>query len=345
MKSSSDLIAQQVFSVNAFYTKKQNETKELFFKCLKDKKSLEYFDKKLSKIWDNVDHRFMDKQILKLQQLVHSNNIEEFLNLNRFSENKEDAIYKEISDWVVSDEFFKLTPEEVFQEFEQKFKKNVEKNYKISQKAYASQGNTYLEKKIDTYNQQVNQTITYFTKGGKPLRQVQLSSYLSMIHNTNLTRSGWNQTMGDSEKLGKTSFIIPFHSFSCPHCLEYQNRPLTKFQVENIIGVEAREQTGDILHPNCKCTLSIYWDDSQIGVPKYTYEESEELYRLRQKVNTLTLEKTNLRTDMKIAEELGDQAKVDKCRQRINAINQTIRDIKAELPTEELQKQITAIKR
>lgn len=345
MKSSSDLIAQQVFSVNAFYTKKQNETKELFFKCLKDKKSLEYFDKELSKIWDNVDHRFMDKQIIKLQKLVHSNNVEEFLNLNRFSENKEDAIYKEIADWVVSDEFFKLTPEEVFQQFEQKFKANVEKNYKLSQKAYASQGDTYLEKKIDTYNQQVNQTITYFTKGGEPLRQVQLSSYLSMIHNTNLTRSGWNQTMGDSEKLGMTSFIIPFHSFSCPHCLSYQNRPLAKFQVENIIGVEAREQTGDILHPNCKCTLSIYWDSSQIGTSRYTYEESEELYRLRQKVNTLTLEKTNLRTDMKIAEELGDQAKVDKCRQRINAINQTIRDIKAELPTEELRKQVTAIKR
>lgn len=345
MKSSSDLIAKQVFSVNAFYTKKQNETKELFFKCLKDKKSLEYFDKELSKIWDNVDHKFMDKQILKLQKLVHSNNVEEFLNLNRFSENKEDAIYKEITDWVVGDEFFKLTPEEVFNQFEEKFKKNVEKNYKLSQKAYANQGETYLEKKIDTYNRQVNQTITYFTKSGEALRQVQLSSYLSMIHNTNLTRSGWNQTMGDSEKLGKTSFIIPFHPFSCPHCLSYQNRPLTKFQVENIIGIDAREQTGDILHPNCKCTLSIYWDSSQIGISKYTYQESEELYKLRQKVNNLTLEKSNLRTDMKVAEELGDQSKVDECKKKINAINQTIRNIKANLPNEELQKQITTIKR
>lgn len=345
MKSSSDLIASQVYSVNAFYTKKQNETKELFFKCLKDKKPLEYFDKELSKIWDNVDHEFMDKQIAKLQKLVHSNNVEEFLNLNRFSQKKEDAIYEEISDWVISDEFFKLTPEEVFQQFEQKFKKNVEKNYKISQKAYASQGETYLEKKIDTYNNQVNQTITYFTKGGEPLRQIQLSSYLSMIHNTNLTRSGWNQTMGDSEKLGKTSFIIPFHSFSCPYCLRHQNKRLTKKQVEDLIGKEAREQRGDILHPNCKCTLSIYWDKSQKSDTKITKAAAEEQYKLRQKVNTLTLEKTNQRTDMKIAEELGDQTKADKCRQRINAINQTIRDIKRDLPTEELQKQITAIKR
>jgi len=341
MKSSSDLIAKQVFSVNAFYTKKQNETKILFFKCLKEKKSVEYFTKELSKIWDNVDHKFMDKQITKLKEVVNSNNVEEAINLGRL-----DKMYKQTEYWVVDDEYFKLTPESDFVKFEQKFKTNVEKNYKRSSKAVKGlDEETYLSKKIDTYNQSINQVITYFTKDGTPLRQVQLSSYLSMIHNTNLTRSGWNQTMSDSHLLNQSLFIIPYHSFSCPHCLEYQNRPLTRLQVENIIGVEAVEQTGDILHPNCKCTLSIFWDSSQIGKQKYTYEESEELYKLRQKVNSLTLEKSNLRTDMKIAEDLGDTAKADKCRQRINAINKTIRDIKADMPSEELEKQITAIKR
>lgn len=341
MKSSSELIAEQVFSVNAFYTRKQNETKILFFECLKNKKSVEYFEKELGKIWDNVDHKFMDKQILKLKELVHSNNVDEAINLGRF-----DEIYKETEKWVVDDEYFKLTPENEFEKFEQRFKENVDRQFKRSQKAVEGlDEEQYLLERIDTYNKNINQVITYFDKSGNPLRQVQLSSYLSMIHNTNLTRSGWNQTMGDSEKLGQTSFIIPYHSFSCPHCLEYQNRVLTKFEVENIIGVEAVQQTGDILHPNCKCTLSIYWDRSQIGIQRYTEEEAEEFYKLRQKVNTLTLEKTNLRTDMKIANELGDQSKVDECRQKINAINRTIREIKEQLPTEEMQKQITAIKR
>lgn len=341
MKSSSELIAKQVFSVNAFYNKKQNQTKILFFKCLKEKKSVKYFEKELSKIWDNVDHKFMDKQIAKLKELVHSNNVNEALNLGRF-----DDEFKKTMDWVIDDEYFKLTPEEEFTKFEQKFKNNVDRQFKASQKAIDNMDEEeYLTKKIDSYNKNINQVITYFNSEGKSVRQVQLSSYLSMIHNTNLTRSGWNQTMGDSENLGRTSFIIPYHSFSCPHCLEYQNRVLTKYQVENIIGVEAREQTGDILHPNCKCTLSIYWDRSQIGIQRYTEEEAEEFYKFRQKVNTLTLEKSNLRTDMKIAEDLGDQAKVDQCRQRINAINRTIRDIKEQLPTEEMEKQITAIKR
>lgn len=341
MKSSSELIAKQVFSVNAFYNKKQNKTKILFFKCLKEKKSVEYFEKELSKIWDDVDHKFMDKQLYKLKELVHSNNVEEALNLGRMEKE-----YEKTMNWVIDDEYFKLTPESEFTKFEQKFKNNVDRQFKASQKAIDNMDEgEYLTQKIDSYNKNINQVITYFNSEGKSVRQVQLSSYLSMIHNTNLTRSGWNQTMSDSERLGRTSFIIPYHSFSCPHCLEYQNRVLTKFQVENIIGVEAREQTGDILHPNCKCTLSIYWDRSQIGIQRYTEEEAEEFYKLRQKVNTLTLEKSNLRTDMKIAEDLGDQAKVDKCRQRINAINKTIRDIKEQLPTEEMQKQITAIKR
>lgn len=345
MKSSSELIAKQVFLVNAYYTRKQNKTKELFFKCLDENKSYEYFQKELSKIWDDIDHQWMDKQIKKLQKLVHTNNVDEYLNLNRFNKDLVEFADVRIKDWVINDEYFKLTPETDFIKFEQKFKANVEKNYLLSKNAIKSQDKTtYISKKISTYNKQINQTITYFNKAGKGIRQVQLSSYLSMIHNTNLTRSGWNQTMSDSESLNKTSFIIPFHSFSCPYCLMHQNIVLSKEQVEELIGdTEARE--GDILHPNCKCTLSIYWDRSQIDRFMYGKDEALRLYNLRQKVNRLTLEKSNLWTDRRIAKELGDEAMVDKCRQRINAINQTLRDIKADLPSEELQIQITAINR
>jgi hypothetical protein len=341
MKSSSDLIAKQVFSVNAFYTKKQNETKELFFRCLRERRSTNYFEIELNKIWNNIDHKFMDKQILKLEKLVNSNNVEEALNLGRF-----DGIYQEGDYWVIDGEYFKLTGESEFIKFEQRFKYNVLNNYRNSRNAMANlDKQTYLENKIDTYNRQVNQVITYFDKYNRPLREVQLSSYLSMIHNTDLTRAGWNQTISDSKKLNRDLFIIPYHSFSCPYCLSYQNQIMTADEVMDVIGIEAREQQGDLLHPNCRCTLSIYWDSSQIGFSKYSFEESEEFYKLRQKVNTLTLEKSNLRTDMKIANEIGDQAKVDKCRQRINAINRAIRDIKEQLPTEEMEKQITAIKR
>lgn len=340
MKSSSELISKQVFSVNAFYTKKQNETKILFFKCLKEKKSEEYFSKEVSKIWDGVDHKFMDKQLLKLKELVHSNNVEEALNIGRLKKK-----YDPTMDWIIEDEYFRLTPESEFQRFEQRFKNNAENIYNRSFNSMDSQGETYIDDRMKTYNKDVNQVVSYFDKAGRVVRQVQLSSYLSMIHNTNLTRAGWNQTIGDSAFLERTSFIIPYHSFSCPHCLSYQNRVLSLDEVMEKIGDTAIDSQGDLLHPNCKCTLSIYWDSSQKQATRYTEEESKEFYKLRQKVNTLTLEKSNLRTDMKIYKDLGDEASADKCRQRINAINRTIRGIKKDLPINELQTQITAIYR
>ena len=166
-----------------------------------------------------------------------------------------------------------------------------------------------------------------------------------MLHNTNLTRSGWNQTMGDSEKLGIDLFIIPYHPFSCPHCWEYQNRILTKRQVEDLIGISAQEQEGDIIHPNCKCTLSLFWDSSQIQDVKYTSNEITDMYAIRQKVNSLTLEKSRVATDMKIQKSLGNEEAYDKLNQKRNAINSKIRDLKEELPSTSLQKQVGAINR
>lgn len=341
MKNSSELIAKNVYSVNAYYTKKQNKTKELFFRCLKEKRSNDYFKTELHKIWGNIDHAFMDKQIDKLMATVHSVNVEEAINIGRL-----EGIYKETEDWIMGDEYFKLTPEEYFQKFEKKFEQNVNRVYKRSKDSIRDlESETYLQKTLDRYDKNINQVITYFNKSGQALRQVQLATYLSMVHNVNLTRAGWNQTMSDSEKVGNNYFIIPYHPFSCLHCLEYQNRPLSRYEVENIIGIEAREQVGDILHPNCKCTLSIYWDSSQVRNRVYNTDEVEAMYDLRQKVNSLTLEKSKLRTDMKIAKKVGNEALADKNRQRINAINKTIRGIKTELPTNSLKKQITAIKR
>ena len=340
MKKSSEHISEAVYLTNVYYTNKQNKTKELYFRCLNEGKNYDYFENELSKIWDNINHKFMQNQIIKLQGIVNDKNIEEAINLGRLDESYRDTDY-----WVIDDEYFKLTPESDFKEFEQRFKQNVLNNYK---RAVISLKHTdkevYLDKKIDTYNKSINQVVTYFSKKGAIVRKVQLSTYLSMIHNVNLTRSGWNQTISDSDRLGNGMYIIPYHPFSCLECLSWQNRPLTKAMVENIIGIEAMERTGDILHPNCKCTLSIYWDSIQIQKPSYDIEQLGNQYKIRQKVNSLTLEKSNLRTDMKIAKELGNEGRVDSLRSKISGINRSIRELKQELPTD-LQKQVVAIKR
>jgi hypothetical protein len=105
------------------------------------------------------------------------------------------------------------------------------------------------------------------------------------------------------------------------------------------------EQQGDILHPNCKCELTFYENRSQFNRPKYSKGELQEQYNIRQKTNSLTLEKEKIKTDMKIQKKLGNQDEVDKLNQQRNKINKTIRDLKEELPTNSLKKQVIAINR
>lgn len=341
MKKSSEYIAESVFNVNAHYTRLQNETKILFFRCLKENRSTEYFRQEAYKIWGDIDHKFMDKQIDKLQELVWGNNIKLAVDKGRLY-----GEYIPTEKWVIDDEYFKLVPEAQFNEFERQFSNRVVRNYDRSKKSLVGENkDIYIQNKIKNYDGEVNQSVPYFSRVGEPIRYVQLSTYLSMLHNTNLTRAGWNQTIGDSEKLRINKFIIPYHPFSCPHCFEYQNRILTRDEVEDIIGVEAREQEGDLLHPNCKCTLSIYWDSSQIEKVRYSVDEIEEQYNIRQKVNSLTLQKSRIAADMKIEKMLGNEEQFDKLNQKRNAINRSIRDLKEELPSTSLRKQVGAINR
>lgn len=319
-----------------------NKTKELYFQCLEEGKSKEFFEKEVSKIWDNVDHRFMDKQIAELKELVHNDNVDQAINIGRFK-NKE---YLETLGWTFDDEYFKLTPESDFRMFERRFKRNAVTNYEVAHNSIKNMDKeTYMLKKLDRYDKQVNQVVAYYHKNGVLAHYVKLSTYLAMVHNVDLTRGGWNQTLADADKLDKREFIIPYHPFSCPYCLEYQNRILTAWQVENIIGIKAEEQVGDVLHPNCKCTLSIYWSPTQIERESIDRGEAQEQYEIRQKVNSLTLKRTNLKTDLKIAKLIGDEGKVDKIKARISKLNKAIREEVGKLPTDSLKKQVKAINR
>ena len=167
-----------------------------------------------------------------------------------------------------------------------------------------------------------------------------------MIQNTNLTRSGWNTTLNDGDELDQEMFYIPSHNFSCPYCVDHQEKPMTKREVINLIGID-EEASGDILHPNCKCELAFY-EKGKTKLQKirwYQKGQLEEEYEIRQKVNTLTLSKERVITDMKIQKSLGNQDEVDDLNNTRNKINKEIRELKEALPTTELKKQVVAINR
>jgi hypothetical protein len=223
-----------------------------------------------------------------------------------------------------------------------RYKEVINSQYSTSRYSpgYEMDKTEYLKKKVPRYN---SQTVPYYSNG-RLIRNVKLSTYTAMIENTNLTRSAWNTTLNDADLLGNDKFYIPFHLFSCEHCREYQGRILTREEVETHLGID-EEQEGDILHPNCKCSLLLYWGGNVRVNPKYSNEELEEQYNIRQKVNALTLKKSELLTDRKIYKELNQQDEVDKTNSKIKSINSKIKDLQAQLPTEEMRKEVVAINR
>lgn len=331
MKSSN--ISDRVFTVNLNYVKLQNKTKELFFRCLNEERELEYFEAELKKIWGNVDYSYLDEQIAEYQEEIHERNTGE--------EKTEKGITKGV---------FALVPVLIIMGTDKKFQEVKTREYitSVNSYAYKSDKEEYLKLKVKRYN---NQIVPYelheYVNGKKTenvigYRYVQPSTYNSMIQNTNLTRSGWNQTLddGDDDQL----FYIPFHSFSCPECIEHQNKKMNRDEVYELIG-EVDEVEGDILHPNCKCELTFYDRKTKFNKPKYSDSQLEEQYHIRQKTNTLTLRKEEILSDIRIQKSLGNQDEVDKLNQQRNRINKEIKELSEALPTTELQKQVVAINR
>lgn len=328
MKNSS-YINEKVFDSNLKILKKQNETKELFFKCLNEGRDYEYFKEKLEKIWDNLDYSFLQDQLIEYETII-----------------KEQLPSGKKEEEVTPKEFnplFALVPLSVILLQQDKLVRQKEREYRNSLNSYGYKEDKedYLKLKVERYNDKI---VPYYLKNEK-IRYVSLNTYASMIHNTNLTRTAWNTALNQADELGIDKFYIPYHSFSCPHCMEHQNKIMTKEQVIALVGdVETKE--GEILHPNCKCILvPLRNGESVIKMERLSDSEKEEIYNIRQKTNTLTLEKERLLTDMKIQKNLGNYDEVDKLNQKRNKINKEIRELKEQLPTEELQKQVTAINR
>lgn len=333
----SNYIADKVFNVNLKYVKLQNKTKELFFKCLDEERDIDYFKAELEKIWGKEDYSYINDEIAEYEAIIHERNIEGKTIIKDIPKGEEGSL-------------FALVPAGVVLGVISKFMRTKEREYKVSSNSpsYKNDKQEYLKLKVDTYT---NQVVPYYSKAtGNIVRYVQPSTYNSMIHNTNLTRAGWNTTLNDADRVGVEYFVIKYHPFSCPHCVAHQNIIMSKQEVIELAGV-ADEADGDILHPNCKCELRMVdssFDLDEIESPfryNFTNEEKEEIYNIRQKTNTLTLRKEELLADIKIQKSLGNQDEVDKLNQKRNKINKSIRDLKEALPTDELKKQVVAINR
>ena len=338
MKNSNEYINKSVFKVNQDYTELQNKTKELFFKCLNEGRDVDYFEKKLEKIWGKAPHDYLVSALNEYSEIIHENNME-MLQETEYGENNEKAITS----------FLLMASALLILKTEKKLKEYNVTQYKKTLKSpvYKSNKTEYLSKKVAKYNSQV---VPYHLKNGK-VRHVEASTYCSMIHNTNMTITAWDTTLNDADELGYTNFYIPYHPFSCDECRGHQNRVMTKEEVIDIIGYVADEtsgervRSGELFHPNCKCELLIYRPGVAFNIPSFSDSELNEQYHIRQKLNSLTLEKSKIASDMKIQKGLNAFDEYDKLNQKRNKINKSIRELQEQLPTRSWQKQAVAIYR
>jgi hypothetical protein len=296
------------------YDKKLNKTELTYFRNLLEEKSpqemLEYLNKEYT-----IDHTYMIKAIDEVKQIIM----------------KKDKIKKlELLRQVIPN-LLEINPIEDFKRSELDYAQRVLNKYTQDLADIKTQKDKtkYLTTKIKTYSRNVEQYIPYFHNGFVWSMQ-NLATYNSMLYNVNLTRTAWNQSYKDSILLENDKFIINTHPFACPHCLQHQGKIYTRQELEDIVGIAVEDGAKEILHPNCKCTLSIYWDKSQLERQNKTTEED---YRLDQKAKSLQRQINKRRTEKQAFEDIGNEEMADERRKQLSRMYEELRGIKGQMET------------
>lgn len=296
------------------YDKKLNKTELTYFRNLLEEKSpqemLEYLNKEYT-----IDHTYMIKAIDEIKQLIK----------------KKDKIktLEAIRDIIPN--LLEINPIEDFKRSELDYAQRVLNKYTedLADIKMQKDKTQYLTTKIKTYDRNVEQYIPYFHNGFVWSMQ-NLATYNSMLYNVNLTRTAWNQSYKDSILLENDKFIINTHPFACPHCLQHQGKIYTRQELEDIVGIAVEDGAKEILHPNCKCTLSIYWDKSQLERQNKTTEED---YRLDQKAKSLQRQINKRRTEKQAFKDIGNEEMADERRKQLSRMYEELRGIKGQMET------------
>jgi hypothetical protein len=310
-----DFVDDAVYLVNNNYYDLLFKTKRMFFEMLKEHKPYTEFVEETNKIWNNVDHKYMQDMINKYEKMIESGNIIDKEVIN------EDAEFIEV---------FELTKEKRFNEVEIKYKKAVDNYYKGRLKTINKDwvdDNTYLNKLIQTYDD-VQATIPYRYSNGKIASYHNIADYCSMLFNVNLVRAGWNQTLYDSALLQNDLLYLPPHPFACEECMMYQGKVFSARGLTPGYPLQEEAIEGGVGHPNCKHSWVLYWGEDQLVNNNYNSEIWKDQYQIKQKIRALDLEKKKENNNLKIFKSLNNYEGVDKSKAKIKAYNSKIRELK-----------------
>ena len=340
-------IEDRVWESTVKYNRMINVTRQKFFESLYRNTPFDEYVYEITKLW-NIDHEYMDKAIVELGAMVVQ---KDFYNAAMYGNKKLTTRSIKLENYwreyqMIDRELYPLNPERDFRMLEQRFVNRNIKLYETIKDRFKDSKNRArdIAEFVKEY-EKLNRTIPYFSHStDEIIRYVDISTYLNMLYNVNLTRSAWNRAIYDAKLLGNHLWYLPAHTYSCPHCIKYQGyvyvdrEPTPReanilmqygkpgyWQKEKAIEGDVEDKGIAIGHPNCKHVWTSYWSQEQIQSDKYDSAEWEEKYKNKQKIQSLTLEKSRLLSDRRVYKELEQWDLVDKTTERIKLLRERIK--------------------
>lgn len=303
-------IENEVNDYRTLMEQKENKTKEQFFHYLLLGYSLAKYKKWVFKEWNDDDTKKMTSSEKKLEKLIDKK--------NKVKNNEK------------TEDFFKKIDKKRFKEVKKSFTDELFKYYQKRQEIAEKVPDKaeYLKEFVDKYDKQMAM-VPYF-KNGKVCSWHTLSDYTSMIFNTNLTRSGWNRTLTDAKKFGKTILYITAHPFACPRCMQYQGKFFSTKKHDKLPYIETAFE-GGLGHPNCKHVPTLADSTEPIQDDTFNSPEWEEKYKAQQKLMAIQRADEKLNSDLRIYKELGNQTQVDKTTNKIRKLGEKDRELRLSL--------------
>lgn len=315
----SEVINEEVQSYSKESYDYLDEVKKLVFTCLIGKISYDIFKGKLNKInskYNKIEKNRTSKGYKKVKDKVVETN------KKTISSEKIKFTEKDLSDLL-----FKLDKTSQIKA-KDKFIRIITNYYKTTlktaKKEYISIDD-YLKKKLTQYDK-VEKVVAYHNQDGTIRAYHDIASYNSMVYNTNLTSSAWNETINYCYENDTDIVYVEPHPFSCPLCQEWQGKfySLTgkSSKYENIENA----YKGGLKHPNCKHNITT--NVGQKETDDYSSDEWKARYEARQKKQALELQRKRLKTDRDIYKELNNYEEVDKINSKIRTLNSAIKEQK-----------------
>lgn len=323
----SDFIKDEVYNEKSRLIDFMDFTKAMVFSYLLNKVSQKEFDSKLNdeyRKFTNKMSKSNEKGIRSVEYLVKiENNTNNTTEVKKPSKAEIDAILNRLkldtkSTKNANDRYIRI-----IKDYYKRTRKTLEKEY-IKEKEY-------LSSKVSKFDK-VEKTVLYRYKNGSKFAYFDIASYDSMVYNTNLTRSGVQETIKSAYEIGQDILYVDPHPFSCPLCQEYQGKfysltGSTKYYkgyyLENIESTYYWNG-GGLLHPNCTHIPRLAYNEDYES-NEYSGLEWQEKYDAKQKKQSLELKRKRLKNDNKIYKELDNQEEIDKNNQIIRKLNKEIK--------------------